>query len=223
MALESASFIAQLNIANPTSTDTVSQADDHLRLIKSVLKNTFPNLDQPVTATPANLNSPVPKGVIVMWSGTIATIPTGWALCNGSNSTPDLRGRFIMGASNSIAPGTTGGSSTSSAAGSHTHTEGSAGGHNHTGATGSHVLTTDEIPAHSHTYIRADLGLVAAGGDGAVDVTSSTQSTSSVGGGLGHNHSISTDGAHTHTINSVGDHTHTTTPPYYALAYIIKL
>ncbi len=40
----------------------------------------------------------VPSGVIVMWSGTIATIPSGWALCNGSNGTPDLRNRFVVAA-----------------------------------------------------------------------------------------------------------------------------
>lgn len=40
----------------------------------------------------------VPSGVIVMWSGTIATIPSGWFLCDGTNSTPDLRNRFIVGA-----------------------------------------------------------------------------------------------------------------------------
>jgi len=43
--------------------------------------------------------SPLPCGVIVMWYGTIATIPAGWALCNGSNGTPDLRDQFIIGAS----------------------------------------------------------------------------------------------------------------------------
>lgn len=38
----------------------------------------------------------VPSGGIIMWSGSIATIPSGWVLCNGSNSTPDLRNRFIV-------------------------------------------------------------------------------------------------------------------------------
>ena len=41
----------------------------------------------------------IPIGGIIMWSGTIATIPTGWSLCNGSNGTPDLTNRFIIGAS----------------------------------------------------------------------------------------------------------------------------
>lgn len=40
----------------------------------------------------------VPSGVILMWHGTIATIPAGWLLCNGSSGTPDLRNKFIVGA-----------------------------------------------------------------------------------------------------------------------------
>lgn len=38
-----------------------------------------------------------PKGIIVMWSGSIENIPDGWGLCNGDNNTPDLRGRFVLG------------------------------------------------------------------------------------------------------------------------------
>ena len=40
----------------------------------------------------------IPIGGIIMWSGSIASIPTGWNLCNGSNNTPDLRNRFVIGA-----------------------------------------------------------------------------------------------------------------------------
>lgn len=46
----------------------------------------------------AIVNYVVPAGGIIMWSGTIATIPSGWVLCNGSNGTPDLRNRFIVAA-----------------------------------------------------------------------------------------------------------------------------
>lgn len=56
MPLESASYLSQLEVANPASNDALAQADDHLRLIKSVLKNTFPKLDGAVNATPAQLN-----------------------------------------------------------------------------------------------------------------------------------------------------------------------
>lgn len=42
--------------------------------------------------------SGVPSGVILLWSGNIASIPSGWVLCNGSSGTPDLRDRFVVGA-----------------------------------------------------------------------------------------------------------------------------
>jgi hypothetical protein len=52
----------------------------------------------------------VPQGAIIMWSGTLASIPSGWALCDGTNGTPDLRNRFIYGVSAGEDPGATGGS-----------------------------------------------------------------------------------------------------------------
>ena len=51
-------------------------------------------------------------GMIMMWGGSIASIPSGWALCNGSNGTPDLRDRFIVGAGSGYSVGATGGSVT---------------------------------------------------------------------------------------------------------------
>ena len=62
-------------------------------------------------------NLTVPKGSILMWSGSIGTIPAGWALCNGANGTPDLRDRFIVGAGLSYSVAATGGSTTAD----HTH------------------------------------------------------------------------------------------------------
>jgi hypothetical protein len=65
----------------------------------------------------------LPSGVIVMWSGTLGTIPAGWALCDGTNGTPDLRDRFIYGVSAGQNPGVPGGSlSHSHTVNSHTHT-----------------------------------------------------------------------------------------------------
>jgi len=52
----------------------------------------------------------VPSGLIAMWHGLIANIPSGWLLCNGSNGTPDLRDKFVKGAPSSTEAGGTGGS-----------------------------------------------------------------------------------------------------------------
>ncbi|MBI4717017.1 MAG: tail fiber protein [Planctomycetes bacterium] len=70
--------------------------------------------DHPLPSTPyafraAQTTNGVPAGVIVMWSGTRSNIPSGWALCDGANGTPDLRDRFVYGISASEEPGSTGG------------------------------------------------------------------------------------------------------------------
>ncbi len=64
-------------------------------------------------------------GTILLWSGSIATIPAGWALCDGTQGTPNLRDRFLVGAGGSFTPGNTGGDSV------HTHTF-TGDGHFHT-------------------------------------------------------------------------------------------
>jgi len=51
----------------------------------------------------------VPAGAIIMWSGSIGSIPAGYVICNGSNGTPDLRDSFIVGSGNNYAVGSTGG------------------------------------------------------------------------------------------------------------------
>jgi len=71
----------------------------------------------------------VPSGVITMWSGSVASIPSGWVLCNGSNSTPDLRNRFVVGAGDTYDVDDTGGSADAVVV-SHTHTV-TDPGHNH--------------------------------------------------------------------------------------------
>ena len=54
----------------------------------------------------------MPSRGIIMWSGTAADIPTGWALCDGTGGTPDLTDRFILGAGKTYQPGATGGAAT---------------------------------------------------------------------------------------------------------------
>lgn len=63
----------------------------------------------------------VPSGAILLWSGSVATIPTGFVICDGTNSTPDLRNRFVVGAGDTYAVDDTGGSADAVVV-SHTHT-----------------------------------------------------------------------------------------------------
>lgn len=78
----------------------------------------------------AAVTASFPAGGIIIWSGSAAAIPTGWLLCNGSSSTPDLRNRFVVGAGSTYAVGATGGSADAVVV-SHTHTL-TDPGHNHT-------------------------------------------------------------------------------------------
>lgn len=71
----------------------------------------------------------IPVGGIILWSGSVASIPAGWLLCNGAYSTPNLTDRFILGAGNLYAPAAAGGS-TDSVTVAHTHTATDAG-HTH--------------------------------------------------------------------------------------------
>lgn len=189
----------------------------------------------------------IPTGGIILWSGTIAAIPSGWTLCDGTASTPDLRNVFVVGAQedDTVAKTNLTGSLTQSG-GSITSTSVAGGDHSHGGNTGSHSLSIAELPAHSH-----DAGTLLAGTNGAHthDITIPSQNTSaSTGsarvpqpGGAGEVYTSDSDGDHTHTITgstanegsglshahsitTSGTHTHDVSilPPYYALAYIMK-
>lgn len=69
-------------------------------IIQNVLPTTWINgNDIYSSTTPPGNSSAVPSGAILMWSGTISNIPSGWVLCDGTNGTPDLRDRFVVGAS----------------------------------------------------------------------------------------------------------------------------
>jgi hypothetical protein len=76
MSLESATYINQLSATNPAATDPLSQADEHLRLIKSTLQATFPNLTGPVTKTQAELNSSAVDAAITS-DGSTPSLNTG--------------------------------------------------------------------------------------------------------------------------------------------------
>jgi hypothetical protein len=80
---------------------------------------TYDNLYGIIGATPPSA-TPIPAGGIFLWSGSIGSIPAGYVLCNGSNGTPDLRNRFVVGAGSTYAVNATGGSADSVVV-SHTH------------------------------------------------------------------------------------------------------
>jgi len=73
-----------------------------------------------------------PTGLIVLWSGSVGTIPTGWVICDGNNSTPDLRDRFIVGAGSTYAVAANGGSV------NHNHAF-TGDGHDHAINAGAHI------------------------------------------------------------------------------------
>jgi hypothetical protein len=147
----------------------------------------------------------VPAGVIAMWSGTIATIPSGWALCNGSGGTPDLRNRFIIGAHSDDA-----GVAKTTVTGSPTQTGGSKDA-----TLVSHSHTTDTAGSHQHAIRYTQVG--AGGGAGVQFYTPFTQIGTA-------NDGVTAAGSHTHTISTEGSSgTNANLVPYYALAYIIKL
>jgi microcystin-dependent protein len=136
----------------------------------------------------------IPTGVIVMWSGSTSNIPSGWALCNGANGTPDLRDRFVVGAGLNYNPGNTGGSN------SVTLTEGQMPYHNH----------GISDPGHYHSA-----GPFVPGGQSSVGGGGNISS-----GAVTLNTDIKTTGI---TVNSTGgSQAHENRPPYYALAYIMK-
>ena len=167
----------------------------------------------------------VPVGGIIMWSGTIANIPQGYALCNGSNGTPDLRDKFIIGAGSTYAPAATGGSATvtllEANLPAHTHaftgTAATGGSHNHT--------VTDVGHTHSLTAGYYPGGNAGAGNNGNgwgcsnSNLTTGSNSSSGI--------TLAAHAGHTHDITGTNANTGSGTafsilPPYFALAYIMR-
>ena len=174
----------------------------------------------------ADLNNAIPTGVITLWSGSTETIPSNWALCNGANGTPDLRNRFVVGAGSTYAVDATGGSADAIAVThSHTASTNSTGAHTHS-LSGS----TNTTGNHKHTYSNLQGTTTSFGGGGTFDPKDKgdiTKNTSTIGN---HSHTISgtaaSKGNHTHTVTVASggaSGTNKNLPPYYALAYIMKI
>jgi microcystin-dependent protein len=171
-----------------------------------------------------------PTGALMMWYGSLLSIPDGWALCDGTNGTPDLRGRFVRGAGGSVSLDDTGGWSGSSVS------VDSEGTHTHSTTVTPHALTEAEMPSHRHRLFATQNGNVAAMGEatsqGVAAIKGATVSgwydVSGTGNqlvqnsGLGdpHSHGASTagSGAHQHSVPTA-----TIVPPYTGIYFIMKV
>jgi microcystin-dependent protein len=148
-----------------------------------------------------------------MWSGLLAAIPAGWALCNGANGTPDLRDRFIRGAAAGANPGATGGSAT------HGHTATGAAVADHV----SHTHTYAQVINHTHTIVASNTagtsGTSATRGAGTQATVSAPNPTGGVATGTTAGPSATL--SHSVTQPTIGDGS--SLPPFYALAFIQRI
>lgn len=185
-------------------------------------------IDKPIT------EAFIPTGGIIMWSGT--QIPTNWALCDGTNNTPNLVGRFVMGFSETYPYNTTGGFSTQTLSFSNMPVH-------------KHVGNTDPNESHNHGGFTTGSGIN--GGEHYHNISLDFGNTNNIGfekpsadsetwqgslessgyntteSGSGHVHVISdinTEHKHSFVTTSTGNSTpFSIIPPYYALAFIMKL
>jgi len=194
-------------IISPKTSDDV--VDIYYLRLQSAMNANLKKLNfvaDPTSAQDAStknyVDTRLPSGVICMWHGTLANIPSGWVLCNGSNSTPDLRGRFVQGALNGYNPGDTGGASSKTTSG-HTHT------------TGDFTLTSSHIPSHTHSSQKGQASSVVFQSGSSYSSWSGNiaDTTGSYGSGGSHNHGST--GSNTDSISDIR-------PMFYTIAFIMK-
>ena len=166
-----------------------------------------------LTATAFSGDGIIPAGGIIIWSGASNAIPTGWLICDGTNSTPDLRDRFVIGAGNNYAVGATGGSANATLV-SHSHTTNTTINPSNTNT----KTLTGNITKISETYAVSGgaTGVFSKTGNVSGSHTPSGVDTSATG-------NFSFDGTHRHGTDTQGSSaTNANLPPYYALCYIMK-
>lgn len=133
-----------------------------------------------------------PSGLIAMWHGTIANIPSGWIICDGNNGTPNLLGKFVEGVATAATdPGATGGSQSKNTVG-HSHND---AGHLHTNPD-----TAGDAGGQVYGYPGAEVSVSVPG----------------------HIHAQANTGTAYASISSQNDGINDIRPPYYDVAFIMK-
>ena len=148
----------------------------------------------------------VPIGGIIMWSGTIASIPNNWKLCDGNFTTPDLRDKFIIGAFSDSSGAKTNVTGTLTVTGGSKNSDLQA--HTHT------ATVTDLGHTHNVLITKYVTGNVARSTLDQISSDASTTTFATTGATTG----ISVSNA----SNGTGDGTNANLPPYYALAFIMR-
>ena len=182
----------------------------------------------------STMYSLIPPGIIVMWSGT--TPPTGWVICDGQNGTPDLRGRFIVGYNPSDGDyntmGKLGGAKTVTLttdqmpAHKHSGSTNTTGNHKHTGSTSSagnhrHCMKTTQDDWNVSGGPRQN-----APSFGIDNGNRACYHHTEYDGNHSHSMSLNNAGNHSHSLslnNTGGNKAHENRPPYYTLAYIMRM
>lgn len=198
--------------ANPIVLDSAGRSSNEVWLTygynyKFVLKTsagvtigTYDNI-YGIIGVQSSSGTTIPSGLISLWYGSIGSVPSGWYLCDGSNGTPDLRDRFIVGAGSTYSVSATGGSKDAIVV-SHTHT----------------ATSTSTVTDTGHVHGVYSAGQVSPRGGNEQPLGLSTSS--------GYNTASAVTGitVATSTTNaSAGvSGTNANLPPYYALAYVMK-
>ena len=197
---QAATVTTTLQAEQITSTDDINAADDI-------------TAGGTVTASDFVGNGTIPIGGIIMWSGTDANVPSNWALCNGSNGTPNLVDKFIVGRGSAYAANSTGGSADAVIV-SHTHST-TESGHEHNYAfasrDGSTIGNNFSGSGISNVTDQGNISeLEQSGGPDGDRLAAYTADTESVSTGL----SVDAQGV---------SGTNANLPPYYAIAYIMRI
>ncbi len=208
--VQGTNLIATANITatnNVNATDVVASGQVQAEHLKSTNDAEVVGV---CTAAKFDGNGIIPIGGIIMWSGTDGDVPSNWALCNGSNGTPNLIDRFIVGRGSAYSSGATGGS-THAIIPEHTHTA-TGGNHGH--------------PVRYSTQTSGAVTADASGGfildsSATIDYAANNAAPGNTAGDqIGQSGSLAMT-----TAQPVGaaSTTNANLPPYYAIAYIMRI